>query len=175
MRRRADRIGCQKPHPSATRRTTNIDDQAQGETNLMIEHATSIVAAYLGNHNVMPDQIPAIIASVHAALTKLGGPADAVPAKLIPAISLRKSVQPDAIVCLDCGYSGKMLKRHLTTAHSLTPEQYRERWGLAPDYPVVAPNYAVKRSALAKQIGLGTMTPRGRRTLQSSVTLRGTR
>jgi predicted transcriptional regulator len=128
----------------------------------MIEHAASIVAAYLGNHNVAPDQIPAIIASVHAALGGLGKPT-VVPEKLIPAVSIRKSVQPDAITCLDCGFSGQMIRRHLTVAHDLTPEQYREHWSLPPDYPVVAPNYAAKRSALAKEIGLGSTTPRGRR------------
>jgi predicted transcriptional regulator len=128
----------------------------------MIEHAASIVAAYLGNHNVAPDQIPAIIASVHAALGGLSTPS-VVPEKLVPAVSVRKSVQPDAITCLDCGWSGQMLKRHLTAAHSLTPEQYRERWGLPVDYPVTAPNYASKRSQLAKAIGLGTATTRNRR------------
>jgi predicted transcriptional regulator len=127
----------------------------------MIEYATSIVAAYLGNHNVAPEQIPAIIASVHAALGGLRQPTVA-PEKLIPAVSIRKSVQPEAITCLDCGFSGKMIRRHLTTAHGLSIEQYRERWGLGPDYPLVAPNYAAKRSALAKEIGLGTATRRKR-------------
>lgn len=131
----------------------------------MIEHATSIVAAYLGHHSIAPEQIPALIASVHAALSSIGTPSTPVPEpSRKPAVSIRKSVQPDAIVCLDCGWSGQMLKRHLKTAHDLTPEQYRERWGLPIDYPVVAPNYAAKRSALAKDIGLGTRTtPRGRR------------
>jgi predicted transcriptional regulator len=143
---------------------------------MSINHAATIVAAYLGNHNVAPDEIPAIIASVHAALSGLGKPV-IVPVTLTPAVSIRKSVQPDTITCLDCGFSGQMIRRHLTTSHDLTPEQYRERWGLQPDYPVVAPNYAQKRSVLAKEIGLGTATVRGqrRRTLQSSVTLRGTR
>ena len=141
----------------------------------MIEHATSIVAAYLGNHNVAPAEIPAIIASVHMALSSIGQPIMPVEPARKPAVAIRKSVTAEAIICLDCGFSGQMIRRHLTVSHGLTPEQYRERWGLAPDYPIVAPNYAVKRSALAKEIGLGTMTPRRRRTLQSSVTLRGTR
>lgn len=142
----------------------------------MIEHATSIVAAYLGNHNVAADQIPAIIASVHAALSSIGQPGAIVqePARR-PAVSIRKSVQPEAITCLECGFSGQMIRRHLTTAHDLTPEQYRERWGLPVDYPVVAPDYAVKRSQLAKEIGLGTGTRRSRRTPQSGVAHRGTR
>jgi predicted transcriptional regulator len=130
----------------------------------MIEHAAAITAAYLGNHNVAPEQIPAIIASIHATLGALSAPIEpAAPARPHPAISIRKSVQPDGIVCLECGFGGKMIRRHLTTAHGLSVEQYRERWGLAPDYPVVAPNYAAKRSQLAKEIGLGTATRRGRR------------
>jgi predicted transcriptional regulator len=129
-----------------------------------IDHAATITAAYLGNHNVTPDQIPTIIASVHAALGALSTPVEpTVPARPHPAVSIRKSVTPDAIVCLDCGFAGKMIRRHLTTAHGLSVEQYRERWGLGPDYPVVAPNYAQKRSALAKEIGLGTATRRARR------------
>jgi predicted transcriptional regulator len=119
-------------------------------------HTATIAAAYLGNHNVAVDEIPAILASVHTALTKLIAPADPMPTRLVPAISIRKSVQPDAIVCLDCGFTGKMLRWHLKTAHGLSVEQYRERWMLTPSYPVVAPNYAQKRSALAKEIGLGT-------------------
>jgi predicted transcriptional regulator len=142
---------------------------------MSIEHATSIVAAYLGNHTVPSDEIPAIIASVHAALSSIGQPVAPVEPARKPAISIRKSVTPEAITCLDCGFSGQMIRRHLTVSHGLTPEQYRERGGLPVDYPVGAPNYAAKRSVLAKEIGLGTMTPRGRRTLQSSVTLRGTR
>jgi predicted transcriptional regulator len=119
----------------------------------------TIAAAYLGNHDVAPDQIPAILASVHAALGALSTPTEpAAPTRPHPAVSIRKSVQPEAITCLDCGFSGQMIRRHLTTAHDLTPEQYRERWGLQPDYPVVAPNYAQKRSRLAKEIGLGTAT-----------------
>jgi predicted transcriptional regulator len=127
---------------------------------MTIEHAASIIAAYLGNHTVAPAEIPAIIASVHMALSGLGKPIISVPEKLVPAISIRKSIQPDAITCLDCGFSGQMIRRHLTTAHDLTVEQYRERWGLPPDYPVVAPDYAERRSALAKEIGLGTGTRR---------------
>jgi predicted transcriptional regulator len=133
----------------------------------MIEHATSIVAAYLGNHTGAPEQIPAIIASVHAALGALGQPVEpAAPTRPHPAVSIRKSLQPDAITCLDCGFSGQMIRRHLTTAHGLSVEQYRERWNLPPDYPVVAPNYAARRSQLAKDIGLGTTTPRSQRRIR---------
>jgi predicted transcriptional regulator len=129
----------------------------------MIEHATSIVAAYLGNHTVAAAEIPAIIASVHTTLSSLGQPIAPVEPARKPAVALRKSVQPDAITCLDCGFSGQMVRRHLTTAHGLSVAQYRERWNLPPDYPVVSPNYASKRSRLAKEIGLGTTTPRSRR------------
>ena len=80
-----------------------------------------------------------------------------------PAVNVKKSIQPDYIVCLDDGKRLKMLKRHLKTAYDMTPEQYRERWGLPPDYPMVAPNYARQRSRLAKEIGLGTRARRGRR------------
>lgn len=121
------------------------------------EHTAAITAAYVGNNAVAADQIPAIIASVHATLGGLGKPADTtVQIELKPAVPVRKSIQPGAIICLDCGYQGQMLRRHLTTAHGLTVDGYRARWGLDHDYPVVAPNYAEKRSALAKQIGLGT-------------------
>lgn len=121
-----------------------------------IEHAATIVSAYLRNHSIAAAQIPSIIQSVHSALDQIGKPAAAVlPAKLTPAVPIRRSIQPNAIVCLECGYSGQMLKRHLSAAHGYSPDTYRAKWGLPPNYPVVAPNYAEKRSALAKQIGLG--------------------
>jgi len=129
-----------------------------------IEHAAAITAAYLGNNTIAADQVPAVIQIVHTALNQLGGSTEpTAAARPHPAVSIRKSIQPDAIVCLDCGFCGKMIRRHLTTAHDLSVEQYRERWGLALDYPLVAPNYAAKRSQLAKDIGLGTATARGRR------------
>ncbi|MFI4987644.1 MAG: MucR family transcriptional regulator, partial [Alphaproteobacteria bacterium] len=92
----------------------------------------------------------------HASLLDIDKPAAAVPERPQPAVAIKKSVTPDYIVCLDDGKKLKMLKRHLKTAYNLTPEQYRERWGLAADYPMVAPNYAKQRSRLAKEIGLGT-------------------
>lgn len=129
----------------------------------LTEQAATITAAYLGNNTVAAEQIPSLITSIHAALGGLGKPADtALPVVLKPAVPVRRSVQPHAITCLDCGYSGQMLKRHLAAHHGLTPDEYRARWGLTADYPVVAPNYAVRRSALAKQIGLGTTNRRGR-------------
>jgi predicted transcriptional regulator len=126
-------------------------------TSNITEHTATITAAYLGNNMVAVDQIPAIIASVHAALGGVGTPTNtSLPVVMKPAVPVRRSVQPHAITCLDCGYQGQMLKRHLMALHALRPDDHRTRWGLPPEYPVVAPNYAVKRSALAKQIGLGT-------------------
>ena len=142
-------------------------EHAAGEAprGLRRSSAASIVAGYLGNHTVAPAEIPTIIASVHAALSAVGTPIEPTVPKRVPAVAIRKSVTPEAIICLDCGFSGQMIRRHLTTAPGLSVKQYRERWGLGPDYPVVAPNYAAKRSMLAKEIGLGTQTRRrGRRT-----------
>jgi len=118
-----------------------------------------IVAAYVSHNEMPPDDLPQLMATVHQSLSKLGhsGPLD-TPAK--PAVSPKKSVFPDYIVCLDDGKRLKMLKRHLKTAYNLTPEQYRERWNLPADYPMTAPNYAKRRSRLAKQIGLGTSSRR---------------
>ena len=120
------------------------------------EHVAKIVSAYARKNTVTADQLPAIIASVYAALAGVGGgePPES-PKALVPAVPIRRSIQPNSITCLDCGYRGKMLKRHLQNAHGLTVEAYRERWGLKRDYPVVAPTYAARRSELAKAVGLG--------------------
>jgi len=104
-----------------------------------------------------------LIATVHTALAGIESGALPEPAKeLVPAVPIRRSITPDAITCLECGYSGKMLKRHLAM-HQLTPAAYRERWGLKSDYPTVAPNYAARRSELAKSIGLGRQGRRGKK------------
>ncbi len=114
-----------------------------------------IVAAHVSNNSVHSDALPALIQDVYRTLADVGR--DLVPVdKPQPAVSVRKSVFADHIVCLEDGKKLKMLKRHLKTAYNMTPDQYRERWGLSPDYPMVAPDYARHRSALAKQIGLGT-------------------
>jgi predicted transcriptional regulator len=119
-----------------------------------------IVSAHVSNNSVTPDALPALIQDVYRTLSGVGK--DPVqPDKPQPAVPVKKSVFPDHIVCLEDGKKLKMLKRHLKTAYNMTPEQYRERWGLPPDYPMVAPNYARHRSSLAKKIGLGTK-PRGR-------------
>jgi predicted transcriptional regulator len=120
-----------------------------------------IVSAHVSNNSVTPDALPALIQDVYRTLSGVGKE-PAQPDKPQPAVPVKKSVFPDHIVCLEDGKKLKMLKRHLKTAYNMTPEQYRERWGLTPDYPMVAPNYARHRSSLAKKIGLGTK-PRGRK------------
>ena len=120
------------------------------------EYVAKIVSAYAKRNAVAADQLPALIATVHAALFGIEGGGLPEPARgPEPAVPIRRSIQPDAITCLDCGYRGKMLKRHLMTAHQLTPDAYRVRWGLKPDYPMSAPNYTARRSELAKSYGLG--------------------
>jgi predicted transcriptional regulator len=120
-----------------------------------------IVSAHVSNNSVTPDALPSLIQDVYRTLAGVGKEAPQ-PDKPQPAVPVKKSVFPDHIVCLEDGKKLKMLKRHLKTAYNMTPEQYRERWGLPPDYPMVAPNYARHRSSLAKKIGLGTK-PRGRK------------
>jgi len=126
----------------------------------LLEFTTEIVAAHAGNNTVAPEDLPRLIQDVYKTLSGLGGaqPAQERPK---PAVAVKKSVFPDYIVCLEDGKKLKMLKRHLKTAYNMSPEDYRERWGLPADYPMVAPNYAKHRSNLAKKIGLGTK-PRGR-------------
>ena len=121
----------------------------------LLEFTTEIVAAHSGNNTVAPDDLPKLIQDVYKTLSNLGTqqPAQERPKQ---AVAVNKSIFPDFIVCLEDGKKLKMLKRHLKTAYNMTPEDYRERWGLAADYPMVAPNYAKHRSNLAKKIGLGT-------------------
>ena len=123
-----------------------------------------IVSAHAANNAVDPGTLPSVIRSVYDALVNIGtGPGASAPAeKAQPAVPIRKSVFPDYIVCLEDGMRLKMLKRHLSTSYNLTPEQYRQKWGLAPTYPMVAPNYSARRSELAKQIGLGTLSSAAR-------------
>jgi len=121
-----------------------------------IELTAGIVSAYLGNNSVAAGEIPALINQVHSALLRVAsGSAGSSGDALKPAVSVKKSVAPDYVVCLEDGKKFKSLKRHLRTQYNMTPEQYRERWGLPSDYPMVAPNYAAARSHLAKQMGLG--------------------
>src|SRR3954462_10074562 len=122
-----------------------------------VELAADIVSAFASNNSVPMAELPALIGSIHAALTSVSTGAAEQPAEepKAPAVPIKKSVQPDYIVCLDDGKRFKSLKRHLRTTYNLTPDQYRAKWGLAHDYPMGAPNYAAARSELPKQIGLG--------------------
>ncbi len=121
-----------------------------------IELTAEIVSAYVSNNTVAAADIPALINQVYGALSRVSGmPSDAPAEPLKPAVSVKKSITPEHIVCLEDGKKFKSLKRHLRTQYNMTPEQYREKWGLGADYPMVAPNYAAARSQLAKQMGLG--------------------
>jgi len=129
-------------------------DNTSGGT--YIELTAEIVSAYVSNNSVPAGDLQSLISQVHSALTRVSsGHADAPNEPLKPAVSVKKSITADHIVCLEDGKKFKSLKRHLRTQYSMTPEQYREKWSLAPDYPMVAPNYAAARSQLAKQMGLG--------------------
>ncbi len=120
-----------------------------------IELAADIVSAFVSNNSVPATDLPALISSVHSALQNVGNPAQTQPTtKPTPAVPVKKSITPDAIISLEDGNPYKSLKRHLT-GRGMTPAQYREKWGLPRDYPMVAPNYAAKRSELAKSMGLG--------------------
>jgi predicted transcriptional regulator len=132
-------------------------------SNEILSLTTRIVAAHVGHNAVELSDIPYLIERVYKTLANVGSEPAPQPERLQPAVPIKKSVTPEYIVCLEDGKQLKMLKRHLKTAYNMTPEEYRERWGLAPDYPMVAPNYARQRSRLAKQIGLGTRARRGSR------------
>lgn len=121
----------------------------------LLSLTTDIVVAHLSNNSVEAGRLPEVIKSVHAALSSLGNEAEKAEEELVPAVSIRSSIKPDYIVCLEDGKKLKMLKRHLMTHYQMTPEQYRARWKLPVDYPMVAPNYAEQRRTLAHQIGLG--------------------
>lgn len=128
----------------------------------ILELTAEIVSAHVSNNSVPVSELPSLIQEVFRTLSTVGkstAPAE----KPQPAVPIKKSVHPDYIICLEDGKKLKMLKRHLKTAYNMTPEQYRERWGLPPDYPMVAPNYAKHRSTLAKKIGLGTKPRAARR------------
>lgn len=127
------------------------------ERETLVALTADIISAYVSNNSADVKSLPECIATVYAALATAGKPAQAaaVEKQLSPAVSIRSSVKPDAIVCLECGFKAKMLKRHLGAEHNLTPQEYKARWGLATDYPLVAPSYAAVRKELAFKIGLG--------------------
>jgi predicted transcriptional regulator len=121
-----------------------------------IELTADIVSAYVSNNSVPASDISALISQVHSALLRVSnGQGEVVSETLKPAVAVKKSITPEYLICLEDGKKFKSLKRHLRTQYNMTPEHYREKWGLAPDYPMVAPNYAEARSQLAKQMGLG--------------------
>lgn len=131
----------------------------------LLSMTSEIVSAYVG-HNALPaDQVPNVIRTVYGALSRVGGEVEVEETKpQKPAVPVRRSVTPDYIVCLEDGKKLKMLRRHLRTAYNMSPEEYRAKWNLAADYPMVAPNYAKARSKFAKQIGLGRRTRSEKRT-----------
>jgi predicted transcriptional regulator len=129
----------------------------------LVTLTADIVAAHVSNNSVAVSDLPVLIQNVHGALSGLGTAPAEPEVKQEPAVSVRASVKPDFIVCLEDGKKLKMLKRHLMTHYNLTPDQYRQKWGLSPDYPMVAPNYAEQRRTLAKSIGLGTKRKRTRK------------
>src|SRR3974377_551625 len=125
-------------------------------TSTFIQLTASIVSAYVSNNSVPSAELPALIGQVHTALTRASSGYGEMPGEIRrPAIAVEKTITPDNIICLEDGKRLKSLKRHLRSRYNLTPEQYREKWGLGSDYPMVAPNYAAARSRLAKQMGLG--------------------
>lgn len=131
--------------------------------NILIELTAEIVAAYVSNNSVAANDLPNVISQVHAALGGATLPVEEVVEKPKPAVSVRRSLQSDHIVCLEDGQKYKSLKRHLMTHHGMTPDQYREKWELPADYPMVAPEYAEARSKLAKESGLGQKRKRGKK------------
>ena len=139
-----------------------MEDQDIEMTQTLIAFTSNIVEAYVANNSAELDEIPGLINNVYSALANLSAGAPQEEERPEPAVSVRASVKPDYLVCLEDGKKLKMLKRYLRTNYDMTPEEYRARWGLPADYPMVAPNYAEKRRDLAKKIGLGRKPSAGR-------------
>ena len=133
------------------------------EKNVNLRSVTKIIASYVGNHKLSPDQLSALIVSVQQALRELGKPTE-VAAPRTPAVPVRRSVQRDYVICLECGFRGKTLRRHLGTRHGLQIAEYLRRWDLPSDHPLTAPAYSEQRSTMARELGLGRKRgrPRGR-------------
>jgi predicted transcriptional regulator len=126
----------------------------------LLRMTADVVAAYVSNNALPTQQLAEIISTVYASLRSLDADADAKNEPLKPAVTIRKSITPEYLICLEDGKKLKMLKRHLRSTYAMTPDDYRAKWGLPADYPMVAPNYAAQRSAFAKKIGLGRGTGR---------------
>lgn len=137
-----------------------MSDEHNEMTRELLEHTTEIVAAHVSNNPVAVNDLPELIRQVYTTLSQVDATVAPQAEKPQPAISIKKSITPDYLICLEDGKQLKMLKRHLKTAYDMSPETYREKWGLPHDYPMVAPNYAAQRSSLAKKIGLGTRARR---------------
>ena len=133
------------------------------EHETIITLAADIVSAHVSNNNVATVDVPRLIETVYDALANVGTPVPAIVEKREPAVSIRASVKPDSITCLDCGAKMKMLKRHIMTEHGMSPLEYRAQWGLNAEYPLVAPEYAERRKQLAVKIGLGRKPGAGRK------------
>jgi predicted transcriptional regulator len=136
-------------------------DNQENAAEAIVALTADIVSAHVSNNSVAVNDLATLIQNVHNALTGLGKVQEEPVVKQEPAVSVRSSIKPDYVVCLEDGLKMKMLKRHLMTDHQMTPDQYRQKWGLGADYPMVAPNYAEQRRTLAKKIGLGTKRRRG--------------
>ncbi len=134
--------------------------EVESTDDTLLTLTADIVAAHVSNNSVAVNDLPNLIQNVHSALAGITGASAAAEPKPEPKVSIRASIKPDYIVCLEDGKKLKMLKRHLMTHYNMTPDQYRQKWGLASDYPMVAPNYAEQRRTLAKSIGLGTRRKR---------------
>lgn len=142
--------------------------ELENQSNL-IDLTAEIVSAYVSNNSVAAQELPNLISEVHAALSKTnGGEPEPEPEPLKPAVPIKKSITPDYLICLEDGKKFKSLKRHLRTHYNLSPEEYRERWNLPSDYPMVAPNYAAARSELAKRMGLGQQRKKPTRARKAS-------
>jgi predicted transcriptional regulator len=138
-------------------------DPIQEMNETLITLTADIVSAHVSNNSVSVNDLPQLIQNVHGALSGLGAGATEPEVRAEPAVSIRSSIKPDYIVCLEDGKKLKMLKRHLMTHYQMTPDDYRQKWGLNSDYPMVAPNYAEQRRTLAKKIGLGTKRRRAKK------------
>ena len=127
----------------------------------LIVLTSDIAAKYCEGNTIRADDVPKLITGIHGALKGLVEPPPALPAKQEPAVSAKASVKPDRVTCMECGFTGKMLKRHLMSEHALEPGEYRAKWGLSDKHPLVAPDYAAKRKDLAVKIGLGRKPGKG--------------
>jgi predicted transcriptional regulator len=157
----ADRKATAVAKNSARIRKFDMADN-EGTEDTLLTLTADIVAAHVSNNSVAVNDLPNLIQNVHSALSGISKSSAAPEARPEPKVSIRSSIKPDYIVCLEDGKKLKMLKRHLMTHYEMTPDQYRQKWGLSADYPMVAPNYAEQRRKLAKSIGLGTKRRRTR-------------